>query len=191
MSNRFDNFNLLPAWYHDRVAVGQWTRVWAVTLGVAVPVVLVGVALSHFLVVRPAERLADQVRAAETELAERGAQPVAVPTAVRGEARSDPRETIPSQWADLLGLLAEMSGAEIGFEQVEVRIAENHAVELRIEGLAEDSQGVLGFAATVERSGLFAPMSSPSITFDGATGSVRFELSARIVAVAAATEDDP
>lgn len=188
MSNRFETFNLIPAWYHDRVAVQRWTRVWGVALGVTVPVIAAGVVLVQWLVVGPADRLGERVRAMEAQLAERRAVAEVVPVVVRPATPSDPRETRPGEWADLLRLLATMSAGEVGFEEVEVRVAENHGVELSIAGLAVDSQAVLRFAATVERSGLFAPMNSPSITFDSATGSVRFDLSARIVAVAEAGE---
>jgi len=188
MTTSFESFNLLPAWYHDRVVIRRETRVWAVVLGIVVPTTAVGVLLTQVLLVRPAERLADEVRAAEVELAERRAGVHAAPVVVQAAEPADPRETRPSEWADLLRLLASMTDGEIGFDQVEVHVGERHVVELSLAGLAEDSQSVLRFAATVERSGLFAPMNSPSITYDDATGAVRFELSARIVAVATAGE---
>jgi len=188
VSNRFENFNLIPEWYHDRVAVQRWTRVWGVALGVAVPMAVTSVVLVQWLAVSPADRFGDQVRAMEAHLGERRSAAEVVPVVIRPVSSGDPRETRPDEWADLLRLLATMSGGEIGFEEVEVRVAENHAVELSIAGLAEDPQSVLRFAATVEQSGLFAPMNSPSITFDSATGSVRFDLSASIVAVAEAGE---
>lgn len=188
MNSRFDDFNLLPAWYRERVTARRWKRAWIVTLGCTVPAAVAGVVLTQALFVWPNDRLLEQVRGLDLELVERDSSADIVPAISPQAGSTDPRETEPAEWGELLNVLATMSGGEIGFQRVEITISADHVVALDISGLAADSQGVLEFAATVERSGLFAPMNSPSITFEGATGSVRFELTAQIPAIAAATE---
>lgn len=188
MSRRFETFNLLPEWYQGQVATRRWTRVWLAAVGCALPATIAGVVLTHVVVVTPSDHLSDRVRELDLELAAHEQDRTDAPATVVSHATEDPRETLPTEWAGLLRVLAGMSGGEIGFQDVDVSINNESTVVLEISGLATDSQSVLRFAATVEGSGLFAPMNSPAITFDDATETVRFELTAQIPAIAVVEE---